>query len=104
MLREASTPGDVLKHEYLIPTGISAGKLAEALDVDKGIVSRIINGKCAVTANLALRLGKVLGTTPQFWLNLQCQHDVSLAKADPKLVAKLDKLSPMFPSSEQYDD
>jgi len=104
MLREASTPGDILKYEYLDPTGLTAGKLAEALDVDKGVVSRVINGKSAVTANLALRLGKVLGTTPQFWLNLQNQHDVSVAKADPKLSAKLDKLSPMFPSSEQNDD
>lgn len=104
MLRESSTPGDVLREEYLVPSGLSAKKFAEALDIEPGTLSRVINGKGIITANLALRLGKVLGTTPLFWLNLQMYHDISVAKADPALTAKLARLTPYFPSTPEQDD
>lgn len=53
--------------------------LARALRVPSGRVVDILNGKRAVSAETALRLGRYFGNDPQFWLNLQAQYDLALA-------------------------
>ena len=73
------TPGEILEQEFLLPRGISQSQLAEKMQVDRMRVSEIIRGERAITADTALRLADVFGTTPRFWLGLQIDHD--LAKA-----------------------
>lgn len=72
-------PGLILKEEFMEPLGMSVRATARLLDVTPTRVSEIVRGKRIITAETALRLATVFGTTPHFWLNLQMQHD--LAKA-----------------------
>jgi addiction module HigA family antidote len=74
-------PGGVLREEFLVPLGLSAGALAKACGVPRTRIERIANGETAVTADTALRLGKALGTSAELWLNLQNEFDMRTAKS-----------------------
>jgi addiction module HigA family antidote len=73
-------PGEVLREEFLVPLGLSAGALAKAMAVPRTRVERIAAESIGITADTALRLGKALGTTPQLWLNLQNRFDMETAE------------------------
>lgn len=75
-------PGEVLKEEFMVPLGVSANALARAIHVPPNRVAAIVNGTRGVSANTALRLAKVFGTTPNFWLNLQNAYDLDTARSD----------------------
>lgn len=70
-----STPGEILLEEFLEPLGISQYRLAKAIHKPQSAISEIVHGKRAITAEMAVLLGKALDTTPQFWMNLEatCQ-------------------------------
>jgi antitoxin HigA-1 len=75
-------PGEVLREEYLLPLGISAGHLAKACGVPRTRFERIADERTGITADTAVRLGRALNTTPEFWLNLQSHYDLELANAE----------------------
>jgi len=73
-------PGEILREEFLKPHGMSANALARAIRVPP---NRIAAEKPrAVTPDTALRLGRLFGTTPNFWINLQTAYDLSVAIAE----------------------
>jgi len=74
----ATHPGRILKRE-LIARELSANQLALALSVPSGRIVDILNGKRAITADTALRLGLYFNNSPQFWMNLQSQYELALA-------------------------
>jgi addiction module HigA family antidote len=74
-------PGDILRELYMAPLGITINKAAEAMKVSRKHVSSIINGRAAVTADMALRLAAAFGTDAETWLNLQTQYDLSQGRA-----------------------
>jgi addiction module HigA family antidote len=80
MTRAPTTPGEILKEEYLVPLEMSQRELAEHIGQDVKVINRIVNGKCAVTAEVALKLGATLRTTPDFWLNAQKAVDLYTAR------------------------
>ena len=71
-------PGEVLKEEFLEPLEMTANKLAEVLHVTPARRYEIISGRRGITANTAIRLSIALGTTPEFWMNLQTIHDLRM--------------------------
>jgi addiction module HigA family antidote len=73
-------PGEFIQDIYLDPHGISGRELAEKLDVAPSTLSRILNGSSRVTPEMALRLSKALGRTPESWLSLQDAHDLWIAR------------------------
>ena len=73
-------PGEILREEFLVPLGLSASALAVALGVPANRVSSVVAGKRSVTADTALRLARCLGSTPEFWMNLQQQYDLRVAQ------------------------
>jgi len=79
-MRIRTHPGDVLREEFMEPLGISANALAMALRVPATRIGEIVREKRGITADTALRLARYFGTTPEFWLNLQQAHDLSLAQ------------------------
>jgi antitoxin HigA-1 len=85
-------PGEVLREEFLVPLKLSAGALAKKMDVPRTRIERIADETTGITADTALRLGKALGTTPQFWLNLQ--NDYDLQTAVRAIGKKLKKIEP----------
>ena len=75
-------PGEILRDEFLTPMSISVYELANAIKVPRSRVNDIVLGRRAITTDTALRLGRYFGTTPQFWLNLQSDYELSLALKD----------------------
>ena len=73
-------PGEILQSEFLDELGITPYLLAKNTGIDKGNLSRIINGKSAISADAALRLGRFFGTSPESWMNLQSRYDLEIAK------------------------
>jgi addiction module HigA family antidote len=70
------SPGKVLRAEFLEPFGLSASALARAIGVPRNRLTGIINGKRAITADTARRLGIYFGTSAEFWLTLQANYDL----------------------------
>jgi addiction module HigA family antidote len=79
MVRPAIHPGEILADE-LQEIGISATDLARQLHVPTNRITQILNGKRAITADTALRLGQWFGTSPELWLNLQKSYELRLAE------------------------
>ena len=71
-------PGEVLAHE-LEAVGVSPTELARQLHVPANRITQIINGKRGITGDSALRLAHWFGNAPEFWMNLQIQHDLRVA-------------------------
>ena len=79
----ASHPGEILRVEFMEPMGITAYRLAKEL-LFPGIYE-VVREERGISADLALRLGKYFGMTPQFWMNLQSEYDLRLARANVRL-------------------
>ncbi len=75
-------PGEVLRHDFLEPLGISAHALAMALRVPANRITGIVAGNRAISADTALRLARHFGTTAGFWLNLQKNHELECARRE----------------------
>jgi antitoxin HigA-1 len=73
-------PGEILLEEFLKPMGISQNQLARDIDVPVSRVAGIIAGERAITADTALRLSSYFQMTERFWLNLQSDYDLRVAK------------------------
>ena len=74
-------PGRLLRSEFMEPHGLTANALAVALHVPPNRITAILKGQLAITADTALRLSRFFGTTPDFWVNLQKDHELRVAKA-----------------------
>jgi len=86
-------PGEFIAEIYLDPHGISGRELAARLDVAPSTLSRILNGSSRVTPEMALRLSKSLGRTPESWLLMQDSHDLWQARRNVDL-GRVRKLLP----------
>ena len=80
-------PGEILLEEFLKPMGLSQNKLALNIGVPARRINEIVLEKRRVTADTAIRLGRFFGTTAEFWLGIQSQHDIDVAmdKLRPRL-------------------
>lgn len=76
-------PGEFLR-EILDDMALTQAALADAIGVSPMRVSHVLKGDRPVTAELALRLGRALGQTPQYWLNLQSTYDLKVAQVEMK--------------------
>ena len=73
-------PGEFIIDIYLEPNGISGRELAAKLDVAASTLSRILKGTSRITPEMALRLSKAIGRTPESWLAMQDSHDLWVAR------------------------
>jgi len=72
-------PGEILDEEFLKPGGITQERLARALGVSRRSVNELVRGRRRITAEMAIRLSKVLGTSAEMWLGLQADYDLLTA-------------------------
>jgi len=82
--------GEVLKEDFLVPLGMTQSHLAKALHTSFRAINELVNEKRGVTTEMALKLAKYFGTSPQLWLNLQNQFD--LYKVSIKKKKELDQV------------
>lgn len=92
-------PGVILEKEFLLPLKVSASKLAAHIGVTSARVYEIVSGKRGITASTAIRLAAALGTTPEFWLNLQTAYDLRVEEISSK--KDISKLVKLLPEMEQ---
>jgi addiction module HigA family antidote len=82
--RKPTSPGEILREEYLRPMKLTQRELAQHLGCDLKVINRIINGRAAVSARLAVKLAAALRTSPEFWLNAQEAIDIWKARRELK--------------------
>lgn len=85
--RPPTSPGEMLREEFLSPLGITQSDLAERMGVPVGRINQILQGKRAVTADTAVRLSRVLGMSAEFWLGLQAAWELWHARRNVNLRA-----------------
>ncbi len=73
-------PGEVLLEEFMKPLGLKAPTAAKAMGVPRTRIERLVAGAGSVTPDTALRLSRAFGGSAQFWLNLQNQYDLAVAR------------------------
>ena len=78
--RVMTHPGAVLREDYMVPLGLTVAVLAERLHVTRSVLQDIVEEHAPITAEMALRLARCFQGTPQIWMNLQAQHDLSKAE------------------------
>jgi addiction module HigA family antidote len=85
-------PGEFIREVYIAPFDISVRKVAESLRVSASTLNRLLNGESNVSPEMALRLSKTLGRSPESWLAMQDQYDLWHARkrVNLKQVRKLD--------------
>ena len=88
--RIATHPGEILKEEFLAPSGITQVALARHIGIPLQRVNEIVRGKRGITPETAWLLSQALGTTPQFWMNLQDAHELT-SKRPKRTVERLIK-------------
>jgi antitoxin HigA-1 len=95
--RSPTHPGEMLLEDFLIPLGMTQQDLALRLHVSYPRINELIHGKRGVTPDTALRLAKLFGTSPEFWLNGQLAWDLFQAMHSVKMleVAKIKPLEQM---------
>lgn len=78
--RVPSLPGEILQEEFLLPLKMTQSELAAQMGVPIQRVNGLVRGRRSVSAETALLLAKILGTSPQFWMNLQTNYDLWVAQ------------------------
>lgn len=73
-------PGEILLEEFLKPLGMSMNKLAEELHVPANGITQIVEGRRGVTGETTLRLARYFGTSAEFWLGMQKDYDLQVAR------------------------
>lgn len=80
-------PGEFIREVYLEPFGLSARHLAAKLKVSPSTITRVLQGRSAVSPEMALRLSKAVGRSPESWLAMQDMHDLWAARKSVNLDA-----------------
>ena len=86
-------PGEILLEDYIEGFGITQHKLAVSIGVPPRRINEIVYGKRGITADTALRLGKLFFVEPMFWMNLQNQFEIELA--EDKALAEIERIQPV---------
>jgi len=81
--RKPTTPGEILKEEFLKPLDLTQNQLAKHIGCDVKVINRIINNRSSITAEMAIKLSDTFNTTPDFWLN--AQHAIDIYRANKKI-------------------
>jgi addiction module HigA family antidote len=75
-------PGEILREEFMVPFDLNPNKLAIALRVAAPTLYEIVKEERGISSEMALRLGRFFGTTPEFWVNLQANYDLTASRRE----------------------
>ena len=96
-------PGEILEEEFMRPQGLSANALARRIDVPVTRISEIVRGNRGITADTALRLARLFGTSSELWLGLQAEYDLRVARRDLADVIQ-DRIVPLKKQASRYGE
>jgi antitoxin HigA-1 len=93
MKRRPTHPGEMLREDFLPDYDLTVARLAESLGVSRQSVNELLNGRRAISPEMALRLARLFGNSPEFWLNAQRAVDLwDAAQAIKKDIARIKPL------------
>ena len=95
--RQPTHAGEILLKEFLEPLGLSQRDLADAIHVPFQRINEVVRGRRSVTPSTALRLSRFLGTTPDYWINLQLRWD--LFHAERAESGQIERIQPYEPAA-----
>ena len=75
-------PGEMLREDFMQPMGLSAYKLAKSLNISQARLGKIIREEMGISGEMALRLSKFFGNSPEFWSNLQSFYEIRKAQIE----------------------
>jgi addiction module HigA family antidote len=78
------TPGEMLKEEFLTEYGLSQNQVARAIGISPNRIADIVNNRRRITADTAVRLALLFDNSPEFWMNLQANYDLKVARRNLK--------------------
>jgi addiction module HigA family antidote len=93
-MHHPSHPGEILKG-WIADLDTSVTAFAQHVHISRVMLSRVLNGRAGVSADMDLRLSEALGTTPGYWLALQTQRDLWLASQIAKQRPRIRRMSPL---------
>lgn len=88
-------PGEMLREEFMVPLGLSAGQVARALGVPRTRIERLVREETALTADTAVRLARYFKMSEGYWLNMQTSYLADCIHADRERIAKIDAIVPL---------
>lgn len=91
--RAPTSPGEILLEEFLKPMNLTQKRLADHIGCDYKVINRIVHQRSSVTPEIALKLAKAFGVSPQFWLNAQMAVDLwRIGVNEEDEIAKIERL------------
>jgi antitoxin HigA-1 len=93
MKRRPTHPGEMLREDFLPDYGLTVSRLAEALGVSRQSINELLRGRRAVSPEMSLRLARLFGNSPEFWLN--AQRAVDLWDAAQVIKADVSRIKPL---------
>jgi addiction module HigA family antidote len=94
--RSPTHPGEILKQDFLVPLGLTQVQLAKALKTSFRTIDVILNEKRSVSPDMALRLARYFGTSPDVWIGMQADYDLYWARTKSKKA--IDEIKPLIKS------
>ena len=79
-MKNPTHPGNVVRHDCLEPLGLSVTAGAKALGVSRQALNNVVNGRSGISPEMAIRLSKAFGSTPETWLRMQLAYDLAAAR------------------------
>lgn len=76
MMHNPTHPGEMLRETCIKPLGLTVTAAAQALKVSRVALSELVNGRAGLTPEMAVKVSRVFGSTPEFWMRLQAQYDL----------------------------
>jgi antitoxin HigA-1 len=93
-------PGSIVKHECIEALGLNVTNAASVLGVSRPTLSKVINGRAALSPEMAIRLSKAFGSRPEIWLRMQLAYDL----AEAQRMAGHIKVRRFKPSDREFPD
>ncbi|MDH3504825.1 MAG: HigA family addiction module antitoxin [Nitrospirota bacterium] len=86
-------PGRIVRQECIEPLGLTITEAAERLDVTRQTLDKLVNGKAGISPEMSIRLSKAFGSSPDMWLGLQMEYDLSKAEKTAATI-KVKRITP----------
>ena len=92
-MKNHSHPGRIVRQDFLEPLGLTVTEAAKVLGVARQTINNLVNEKAGISAEMAVRLSKAFGPSPDMWVRLQANYDLSRVRQDEISVARYKQVS-----------
>jgi len=95
-------PGEIIREDILPEVGLSVTAAARALGVSRQMVHDILAGRKPLSAVMCLKISRLFGSTPEFWMRLQADYDLKKAAQNREVMQRVGRIVPVQPREEVH--